>query len=242
MVYSIDIHEHGRTEPAWRGLFYAKDVVRLMSATDAGLRREPVELGTRAVQGWSRRGFFNMEKNEYARNQAFVRFGGVITSRVITLLLSYQTKIERVADAHKYLRTATGLEFPFASRSFWVESVGFSSEVYAELDRLVVTASRFGQLPFTELLTNKIRNTGDMTFIDSGGEFAAKWEPAPGIVIDPHVQSGAACVKGTRTTTRVLYGGYDTEDDIAGLAYWYELEEDQVVAAIDWEKRLAAVS
>ena len=240
MVYSIDIHEHGRDEPAWRGLFYASDVVSLMSATDDGIRGQQIGIGSRAVQGWSRRGFFGLEKNEYDKNRAFMRFGGVITSRVIALLKSYGTRIGRIEAAHKYLRKATGQEFPFASRKFWVESAGLSEEVHSELDTLVVTASKFGQLPLTELLYGEIDYPDDMEFDDSDDEFAVKWEPVPGIVIDPLVQSGAACLKGTRTPSNAIYGGYLAGDDVAGLADGYKLSEQQVLQAIDWERRLKA--
>lgn len=242
LVLSIDIHERGHDEPAWRGLFYANEVGRLLLATDKKIHGESLNVGPRAVQSWGRRGFFGMGKNEYAQNRAFIRFGGVITSRVIALLRSYGTRIGRIKEAHDFLTCETGRPFPFASRRFWVESEGFSREVYAELDRMVVTASRFGQLPFTALLSGRIHAIDDMTFDKSESGFAAKWEPVTGVVIDPFVQSGAACVKGTRTPTSVLYGGLEAGEDIAGLAYWYELDEAQVVAAIDWEKRLAEVS
>ena len=241
MVYSIDIHEHGRDEPAWTGLFYAGDVRRLLSVTDGRIRGENLMLGPRAVNGWSRRGFFGMEKNEYARHRAFIRFGGVITARVIALLRSYGTRIGRIREAHDYLRDETGRQFPFASREFWVESAGLSEEVHSELDTLVVTASRFGQLPFTKLLYGEIDYPDDMEFDDSDDEFAVKWEPVPGIVIDPLVQSGAACLKGTRTPSNAIYGGYLAGDDVAGLADGYRLSQEQVEAAIEWEERLAAV-
>ena len=241
MVYSVDIEERRRAVPAWRGLFYARDVVRLMSVTDDAIRGQQIGIGSRAVQGWSRRGFFGLEKNEYDKNRAFIRFGGVITSRVIALLKSYGTRIGRIEAAHEFLRKATGQEFPFASRKFWVESAGLSKEVHSELDTLVVTASKFGQLPLTELLYGEIDYPDDMEFDDSEDEFAAKWEPVPGIVIDPGVQSGAACLKGTRTPTHVIHGSYVAGDEVAGLEDGYRLSQEQVEAAIDWEERLAAV-
>lgn len=241
VVYSFDIHESGREEPAWSGLFYAGDVARLLSVTDDQIRGDHLDLGPRVVQGWSRRGFFEMEKNEYARHRAFISFGGVITARVITLLRSYGTRIGRIKQAHDYLRDEMGRQFPFASRTFWVESDGFSDEVYTKLDEFVVSASQHGQRPFTELLHGRIRGTDDMKFGASGGAFATNWEPAPGIVIDPGVQSGAACLKGTRTPTYALYGGYVAGDDVSGMADAYRLSEEQVHAAIAWEERLAHV-
>ena len=241
VVNSADARDTRRDEPAWRGLFYPSDVVRWLSVTDGAIRGEALNLGPRAVHGWSRRGFFGMERNEYERNRAFVRFGGVVTSRAIALLMSYGIRIGLIQDAHEYLRDATGLEFPFASRRFWAESNGFSDTVYSRLDELIVTANRHGQLPFTELMFERIGDPGDMEFGDTDGEFATVWEPVPGVVINPGVQTGAACVKGTRTPTYVLHGGYVAGDDVAGLAYAYCLSVAQVRTAIDWGMRLGVV-
>lgn len=241
MAIAIDIEAQRRDEPAWGGLFYALDVAGILSATDGEFRGDSLDFGPRVVLGWGRRGFFGMEKNEYARNRAFIWFGGVITSRAIALLLSYGIRIGRIQDAHEYLRDATALEFPFAARRFWVASDGFSDAICTELDGLLVTAGRHGKIPFTELMHGRIGDPGDMEFGASGGEFATKWELAPGVVINPGVQSGAACVKGTRTPTYVLYGGYVAGESVESLSCWYELEHDQVKAALGWEERLAAV-
>ena len=241
MVGSIDIHEREREEPVWRGLFYAGDVVRLLSATDGAIRGDHLDLGPRAVQGWSRRGFFEMEKNEYARNRAFISFGGVITARAIALLLSYGIRIGRIQEAHEHLRDVTGMDFPFASRGFWVGADSFSADVYGKLDSLVVTAGRHGAIPFRGLMYGRIGDLGDMEFCESEGEFVTAWEPVPGIVINPGVQTGAACVKGTRTPTYSLYGCYVAGDAIDSLAYWFELGVNEVEVAIAWEERLAHV-
>ena len=243
MVYAVDIEERRRAVPAWRGLFYADDVARWLSVTDAQMRGAVVDLGSRTVLDWGRRGFFGLEETgfQYARHPEFIRFGGVITSRAIALLLSHGISIGRIQEAHDYLLDATGLDFPFASRRFWNESDGFSTEVCSELDALVVTANGHGQIPFTELMYGRIGDPGDMEFGGPDGEFATKWEPTPGIVINPGVQSGSPCIKGRRTPTYVLYGGYVHGDSVEALEAWYELEEDQVRTALGWEERLAAV-
>lgn len=241
MAIAIDIEAQRRDMPAWRGLFYADEVARILLATDGEIRGQSLNLGPRAVQGWSRRGFFGMEKNEYARNRAFIWFGGVITCRAIALLLSYGIRIGRIQAAHEYLRATTGLDFPFASRGFWVRTKGISEEVCTKLDELVVSADRHGEVPFAELMYERIGDPGDMEFDGSEGEFATTWEPMPGIVINPGVQSGAPCLKGTRTPTYALYGCYVAGDDVDSLAYWFELGVNEVQAAIAWEERLAQV-
>ena len=244
MAIAIDIETQRRDLPAWRGVFHPVDVVRWLSVTDCRIRGESLNLGPSSIHDWSGLGFFGMEasRSQYARYPEFIRFGGVITSRAVALLLSHGVRLARILDAHEYLQDATGLDFPFASRGFWVGTDGFSDDVYAGLDEFVMTEVRLGGVPFTELMYERIGDPGDMEFGDSEGEFATKWEPMPGIVINPGVQSGAACVKGTRTPTYALYGCYVAGDGIDSLSHWFELGVNEVEVAIAWEERLAAVS
>lgn len=159
---------------------------------------------------------------------------------MVALLLSFGIRIGKIEIAHRYLVGETGFEYPFASRKFWVETPGESHEVRAELDRHIVTASRFGQLPFTRLLAGPIGEIDDMRFDDTNDGWVAHWEPAPGIRINPRIQTGAPCLVGTRTPTYALYGCHIAGDSIEDIAYCYDLTEDQVNSAVRFERRLAA--
>lgn len=237
MVYSVEIA--GRRGALWTGLFYLDDVAHLLSASDARRYGSELRVSGSRLSGLSRRGFFGLEKNEYERYKSFMDFGGVVTSRMIALLLSYGIRIGRIEIAHRYLVDKTGSEYPFASRKFWVEAPGDSREVYAELDRYIVAASRFDQLPFTRLLAGPIGEIDDMEFDDSEDEWVTHWEPVPGIRIDPRVQTGSPCLVGTRTPTSAQYGSFVGGDSVEDIAFWYDLSLDQVQVAIDWEERLA---
>ena len=238
MAYSVEIAR--RRGSLWSGLFYLDEVANLLSITDATRYGSRFQVSGSKLSGLSRRGFFGLEKNEYERNKSFMDFGGVVTSRMVALLLSYGIRIGKIETAHRYLISATGFEYPFASRKFWVETPGESHEVHAELDRLIVTASQHGQLPFTRLLAGPIGEIDDMGFDDSVDQWVAHWEPSPGIRIDPRIQTGAPCLAGTRTPTYALYGCHVAGDSVEDIAYCYNLTQDQVNRAVHFEQRLTA--
>ena len=150
--------------------------------------------------------------------------------------------MDRIRRAHDFLRGETGLRYPFASRRFWVEAQDTSRHVYAELDDLVVTANKYGQMTFTQLLYGEIEYPDDMEFDDSEHKLAQSWTPVSGITINPLVQSGAACLTGTRTPTNALYGCYVGGDSPASIACAYELTDHQVETALSWEGSLLSPS
>ncbi|MGK2955353.1 MAG: DUF433 domain-containing protein, partial [Solirubrobacterales bacterium] len=65
-----------------------------------------------------------------------------------------------------------------------------------------------------------------------------RWTPIDGVSIDPEVQAGAPCVKGTRIPTRVVAerAAVEHDDDIA---FDLDLELSAVEAAVRFEELLA---
>lgn len=231
-----------RQIPVERGVYYMQDVANLLNATDSGIRGRPFCVRGATVRGWGSREFFYTEKNQYMRHRSFMRFGGVITSRMVSLLRSYGVHLDRIRLAHEFLRVETGLRYPFASRRFWVETQDVSHHVYAELDNLVVTANKYGQMTFTQLLYGEIEYPDDMGFDDSEHSLVTSWTPVPGITINPFFQSGAACLTGTRIPTYALYGCYVGGDSPSSIACAYELTDYQVETALSWEGSLLSAS
>ena len=220
------------------GLYYLNEVSKFLRATDLSTRGSELSLSVQQIAGWCRRGFFNTEKNEFERNKRFVQFPHLITSRMIAILMSYGISIKRVRDAHDYLQKETGAIYPFATKVIWTEDVEKSSHIYAEIDRMLVTADEFGQMPFGELLNTKIVKVANMEY--DHRERAVNWQPAKGVLIDPQIYSGMHCIKGTRIPTETIYEMHVSGDSVDALAHWYPLDVHQIASAIEWEKRLAA--
>ncbi len=219
------------------GIYYLKDVARYLRATDLAARGYTLSLSPQQISGWGRRDFFDLHKNEFENNQSFVEFPHLITSRMIALLLSYGIKIRRIVGAHEYVRSETGIRFPFATKTFWTEDVDVPIHMYTKIDEILVAADEFGQMPFRGLLDTRIVNATGMGFDETRN--AINWEPLDGVLIDPEIHSGAPCIKGTRIATAMIYGMHVAGETEEFLAEWYELTGPQVSSAIRWEQSLA---
>ena len=78
--------------------------------------------------------------------------------------------------------------------------------------------------------------------IDFDGGVATRYWPAgrdTQVVVDPARQCGSPIIPGTRIRTTALYGMNIGGDPAAWLAHAYNIDTDQVEAAIDFERRLA---
>ncbi len=78
-----------------------------------------------------------------------------------------------------------------------------------------------------------------MTFSKTS-HMAISWEPLNGIVLEPQIQFGAPCIKGTRIPTRTLFGMVEAGDSKAWVAQAFGISQNAVQVACDWETRLQA--
>ena len=231
---AVKDEEEGRIQ----GLYYLDEVSRFLRATDLSARGDgEVSLSTQQITGWSRRGFFNLQKDKFERNKRFMQFPHLITSRMIAILRSHGISIHRIQRAHDYLQNETGLRYPFATSAVWTEDAERSSHIYAEIDKIFVAADESGQMPFEDLLNKRIVKVANMAFDEDTR--AVSWEPSPGVVIDPQFLSGAPCIKGRRIATELIYSRRMDGDSIEFLEECYQITAGQIQSAVAWETSLA---
>lgn len=237
-MLSLDANKTGWIpDPLVHGVFYFDDVARYIAVADSAYHQDELQLQGSTIGGWSRRGFFPAEPNEFERNRRFVKFGDLITSRMIAMFLSFGVKPHDIKRAHDWLSNETGDERPFVGRRFWTEAPGIAHHINAEFRDSIVAANKAGQRPFPELLDKQVNIACRMDF-DDETETPLRWHLSEGVTIDPLMASGAPCINGTRTSTRHVYESHLGGDDIGVLMNWYALTEDQVNTAIAWETRI----
>ena len=224
--------------PSSTGVYFLKHVSALLRATDHIVDADEFSLSPQQISGWAKKGFARIEIDEVFSRNRFIRFPDLITLRMVAILRSQGISLKKTTIAHDFLTKALRTSHPFVDRALWVDDAEFAEDIYAKVDHLLVTASRYGQHPFTELLTGKIVDVANMTFDDE--RFAVSWAPHADVVLDPDVHAGASCLKGTRISTGVIFGMYIAGETIGAIADWYEIEDAQVETAIGWEERLAA--
>ena len=68
--------------------------------------------------------------------------------------------------------------------------------------------------------------------------FAYRWEPVPGIVVNPRVNLGTPTLEGTGIAARVLWDAWQANNrNTALVAEWYSIDEKRVTAAVDFIQR-----
>lgn len=231
-AFDHELYENGG---APSGIYYLNDATRYLRVADQAARGDIVSLSPRRIAGWGRRRFFTLEKNEFARHRSFIQFPHLITGRMIALLLSYGVDIADIVEAHEYLRQATGHHFPFATSRLWTDDPD-GLHIYAEINSVLVTADRFGQRPFEELLETKIVETSNMVFNDFG--VAVSWNPSPGVEIHPRFLSGAPRLEGRRIKTDQIAGMLKAGTSREDVKWWLEIDEAEIDAALRWEDAL----
>ncbi len=159
-------------------------------------------------------------------------FEDLISLRVITALRSYGITWPKIHRTEQYLRDETGYPRPFAREELWTAQ----SEVFVRLSGLLIAASRHGQRAMDGLLEYLIPISG-LTF---AGSVARTWEPRALIVLDPAVEFGDPCIKGTRIPARAVWGMASAGDPAELVMRAYDLTRDEFTAAVSWGDSVAA--
>jgi uncharacterized protein (DUF433 family) len=76
---------------------------------------------------------------------------------------------------------------------------------------------------------------------DEATEMAQRWRIANRVVIDPTISLGKPIVEGAGIVTAILAASYEANDHDAELvADWYKVHATHVLAAVDFERSIAA--
>jgi uncharacterized protein (DUF433 family) len=218
-----------------RGLYSVPAAARLIGATPDQLKRWAF--------GYERRGTWH----EAAITADLEELGG---DRVLTFLdlvellfihglRSAGHSFPRIHEAHRVLSQLLDTEHPFALKKGFSDPGG----IYALLERedqgdLLVELKGAGQIAMWPTLHRYLRQ---LEF--NLDDVAERWYPAgraSPIVVDPRVSFGAPVIEGTAVETAALTELYQNEDSLEELAWLYDLEPAQVMAAVEFERSLAA--
>ena len=213
----------------FEGIYEVSEASRIIATT---LRTDtPLNISSRKVIYWIRRGLTDSGLVKIPGRELLLTFEDVISMRVIAALRAAGVKFSRIYEAEKWLRKVTGHPKPFATEMLWTEK----SDVFVDMKRQLIAASRGGQYAFQILEDYLIPVHG---IIFNAQHIAQTWEPRVNILLDPLIQFGASCIKGTRIPTRTLWGMVMGGDTIEYVTQSYHLAVEQVQYAIDWEDAL----
>ena len=226
---------------AFKGIYVAPEASLYLTATlkqDVHIDRPVYPIHARNLIRWIRVGLMSPELRHVAGKDLLISFEDLISMRVIAILRSLGVSWRKIHRAEDWLRDKTGYPRPFAIERVWTETV----DVFAEFHEGFIAASRGGQLVFTEMVGQYLQSVQDMIFIPHNGvNVADSWIPHEDVMMNPRIQFGEPCIKGTRMRTRILWQMLNGGDSISYLTRAFNLTETQIEHALEWEHRLRAV-
>ena len=181
---------------------------------------------------WIRRGIASPELVDLRGTELLIAFEDLISIRVVAALRAAGVRWSEIDRTERWLRTRIGSPRPFATEFLWTGQ----GEVFIDWTQRLVSASRNGQLALGLLRDYLIPIHGLMFSEET--HVASSWEPVEGIMLEPQVQFGTPCIKGTRIPTRTIAGMIEAGDSVDWVVDVYDLTINEVYAACEWESRL----
>ena len=214
----------------YSGIYDVPEVARYIKASDGG--DALCSVSSAKLLRWIRRGVASPDLVDVAGTELLIAFEDLVSMRVVTALRSVGVKWSEIYRTEEWLRDATGHERPFATEYLWTGQ----GDIFIDWTERLLSASRNGQLAL-ELLKEHLIPVHGLVFGEES-KVAVLWEPMTGIVLEPTVQFGSPCLKGTRIPARTVAGMVEAGDSVEWVAQSYGVSSDEVKVACDWEARV----
>ena len=225
------------TIPKPRGLYKIREAARLVTWADG--RALNKHLSKQQARDWVDNGVGLLRWADLPNGKKRISFRDLISLRLIFRLNSHGVSPEVITEDAPRLKRVLGVEYPYASKVLWEPS-------FTEFGKLIPNAgeSKYSRKSW-DMLYQRLWHVRSSNFhhgleFDKDGE-ACVWHPDAWVRIEPGMVSGRPCVARTRIPTwiiRDMLGGGDSVEEIAD---WYDLDEERVRNALEWEKQLASV-
>lgn len=214
----------------FEGIYDVPEVARYIKATiDPHVL---IAVNSAKLIRWIRRGAASPDLVGIPGRELLIGFQDLISMRVVTSLRAVGVRWSEIDRAEKWLRNETGQERPFATEYLWTGQ----GHIFVDWTERLISASEHGQMALVILKEHLIPVHG--LIFSEETHVATSWEPIQGIVLEPLIQFGSPCVKGTRIPARTVSGMIDAGDSLEFVARSYGLSKEEVEAACEWELRV----
>ena len=214
----------------FEGIYDVPEAARYLKASVHGNSIYP--MSSAKLIRWIRHGLASPDLIALPGRELLIAFEDLISIRVIAALRSAGIHWGDIYRTEQWLRHETGHQRPFATEDLWLGQ----GQIFVDWTERLISASRNGQLAL-DMLRNYLIPIHGLRFSEES-RLASSWEPVDGIVLQPMVQFGAPCVKGTRIPTRSIFGMIEAGDSFELVAQAYRLSQEEVQGAYDWESTL----
>jgi uncharacterized protein (DUF433 family) len=159
-------------------------------------------------------------------------FHDLISLQVVSRLSARKVPLTDISTMIRGLEKQLNTDRPLAHERM-PELATVGRRVFVEEDDEWIDAGQGGQRAFQELIVRDLRR------LEYGADgMASVWHPHDRVTLNPRVQAGSPCIEHTRVGTAHLLALADAGEDVHDLAEDYEVDLDDVLAALDFERRL----
>lgn len=177
---------------------------------------------------WVRAGLAGPGNAERMDRKLWITFHQLVSLQIVAALRGKRLSMQKIRRAQEWLRDHTGHPAPFATEDVWTDR----NNIFAEMRGDMAAVDRGGQLAFAYVRERLIK-VPRLTFDKTG--VAATWEPIDGVLVDPNIQFGAPCIKGTRIQTWVLSDLAQSGEPVDSIQKEYEVTRADIESAMKWE-------
>jgi len=217
-------------ENRFEGIYDPPTAARILQAARMGEDAYPVP--SRTLIRWIRQGLTDPDLASAPGREMVLSFEDLVSLRVIAAMRAAGVPWRAIHLAEQWLRKATSYPRPFAREELWTSK----SDVFSKFKGMLVSASQHGQLAMESIVDYLIPVAG----LSFENHIARTWAPRDLILIDPKVQFGEACIKGTRIPASSVASMVNSGDSRASVMRAYQLSQDELEAALDWAESVAA--
>lgn len=166
-----------------------------------------------------------------------ISFADLIEIRFIDSFKSYGVSWRTIRIAYLRARKILNKSHPFASKKFYTDG----HTIFAEIQESIED-KQFIDLVTKQYELKKVFQSYLLKSLDfSTEDDAIRWWPKNrkfGIAIDPNISFGKPIVYKYGIPTSVLYNSYINEESVETVASWFDIEQQSVVNAVEFEKSL----
>jgi len=166
-----------------------------------------------------------------------ISFHDLIELFVAGQLRDRGVSLQSLRTVHKHLQADLGTRHPFCRREILTKHGQVFTLGLDEIGRSEMIEVLTCQRAFPDVLLPFLQRID----YDGATEMAKRWCIASLVVIDPTICLGKPIIDGIGITTAVLAASYEANDQDAELvADWYKVHSKHVIAAVDFERCMAA--
>lgn len=164
--------------------------------------------------------------------EKFFDFEDLISLLVIAQLWRRSVPTDEIWRGIDMLRRELGVDRPLAHEDAPERLATVGRSFFANFGEWA-NVGQGGQLAFLPMIEMVLRPLE----YDSAG-MANLWRPVELVTAAPAVQAGTPCIEATRIPTKTIYGLIRVGEDAEDIAFDFDLEIDQIEAALRFEAAL----